>query len=405
MRQKIKADASLFLLLAIVLLCVAGFLLTLNVFQSDPIEEALGSENVINILFILEGEGKPLGSYVVMFSPLNNRAAAIAVPGDVGLILKTQDRVDRIDSVYDPANTKPLQTEIEGLLDLSIDYSLALEKDNLAKIIDLIGGVEIFIPNAIEIYGEEMLLFPSGNARLDGDKGIQYIEFELPEETQNDINLRRERFFLGLLKNLGEKNVLLKNPAVAHYFYPLLKTGMSSITRRRLFESLSALDIDRISIQSVAGTYREISNQKLLMPYYDGTVIKDVVRQAQRSLEQKNQGTLTERIFTVEILNGTTTNGLASRTAELIRGFNYDVIATGNAERNDYEKTEIIDRTGLENVAATFAGIIRCTNTRFESKIPGEDVDPGISVRTAEYRADFTLIIGKDFNGRVVTGN
>ncbi|MDR2072761.1 MAG: LCP family protein [Spirochaetaceae bacterium] len=405
MKRTIKADASLFLLLAIALLCVAGFLLTLNVFRSDPIEEALASENVINILFILEGEGKPLGAYVVMFSPLNNRAAAIAIPGDVGLILKTQDRVDRIDSAYDPANIKPLQLEIEGLLDLTINYSVVLEKEKLAKIIDLIGGVEIFIPNAIEIYEEEILLFPSGNTRLDGDKGIQYIEFELPGETQNDINLRRERFFLGLLRSLGEKNVLLKNPSVARYFYPLLKTAMSGITRRRLFESLSALDIDRISIQSVAGTYREISGQKLLMPYYDGTVIKDVVRQAQRSLEQKNQGTLMERVFTVEILNGTLTTGLASRTAELIRGFNYDVIATGNAERNDYEKTEIIDRTGQENVVTTFAGIIRCTNIRFESKIPEEDLDPGLNVRASEYKADFTLIIGRDFNGRIVTGN
>ncbi|MDR2210345.1 MAG: LCP family protein [Spirochaetaceae bacterium] len=405
MKRKIKADASLFLLLMMALVFVAGSLLTLNVFHSDPIEEALAGEDVINILFILEGDEKPLGSYVVMFSPINNRAAAIAVPGDVGLILKTRDRVDRIDSVYDPANIEPLQAEIEGLLDLSIDYSVVFEKEKLPTIIDIIGGVEIFIPAAIEIYGEETILFPSGNTRLDGDKGIQYIEFELPEETPNDINLRRERFFLGFLKSLGEKNLLFKNSSMARYFYPLLKTSMSGITRRRLFESLSTLDVDRISMQSVAGTYREISGRKLLMPYYDGTVIKDVVRQAQRSLEQKTQGTLVERVFTVEVLNGTSTTGLASRTAELIRGFNYDIIATGNAEGNDYEKTEIIDRTGLEDVVNTFAGIIRCENIRFESRLPGDDVDPGLNVRVAEYRADFTLIIGKDFNGRIVTGN
>jgi anionic cell wall polymer biosynthesis LytR-Cps2A-Psr (LCP) family protein len=403
-RKGVKTDASIFLLLAIVLVVVLGSFFTFNVLRSDPIEEALAGEEVINILFVFEAEEKPLSSYVVMYSPMNNRAAAISIPGDVGLILKTVDRVDRLDSVYDPGNIEKFKTEIQGLLELSIHYSVVFEKAKLAKIIDVIGGVEIFIPNAIEVYGEENILFPSGNTRLDGDKGIQYIEFELPEDDQNEINLRRERFFLGLLKSLGEGNALFQNRSMARYFYPLLKTGMNRLTKRRLFEALSALDIDRISIQTVAGTYREVSDQRLLIPYYDGTVIKDVVRQAQRSLAQRTQGTLEERIFTVEILNGTTTTGLASRTAELIRSFNYDVISWGNADRNDYEHTEIIDRTGLENVVNTFAGVIRCENTRFESRIPDENV-PDPNVRNTEYRADFTLIIGRDFNGRVVTGN
>ncbi|MDR1308124.1 MAG: LCP family protein [Treponema sp.] len=402
---KYKVDASVVLLLIILLVAAAGVLLALNVIRSDPIEEALVGEEVINILFVLEKEGAPLGSYVVMYSPMNNRAAAISVPGDVGLILKTSDRVDRIDSVYDPGNIETFQREIEGLLELKIAYSVVFETEKLSKIIDVIEGVEIFIPNAIEIYGEEPLLFPSGNTRLDGDKGITYITCELPGEDRNEANIRIERFFLGLLESLGESSSLFKNSSMGRHFYPLLKTGMNSLTRRRLFEALAALDVDRISIQSVAGNYREVSGRQLLFPYYDGTVIKDVARQAQRSLSQRTQGTLVERIFTVEILNGTTTTGLAGRTAELIRGFNYDIIATGNADRNDYEQTELIDRTGLENVAAAFAGIIQCKNIRFESRLSDELTDPDPAVRNSEYRADFTLVIGRDFNGRVVTGN
>jgi len=397
-----KADISIFLLIAIIVLLAGGILFTLNVLRSDPIEEALAGEELINILFVLEHEKKPLGSYVVMYSPMNNRAAAISVPGDTGQILKTVDKVDRFDSVYLPNNIEPYKTEIENLLGLSVSYSVVFETEKLAKIIDVIGGVDIFIPNAIQVYGDEVVLFPSGNITLDGDKGVQYIVFELPEEDSNDTGQRRERFFLGLLKSLGEKNELFKNPSIARYFYPFLNTRMNRLTQRKLFQALSLLDIDRINMQAVSGNYREVSGQRLLSPYYDGTVIRDVVRQAQRSLAQKTQGTLIERIFTVEILNGTATTGLASKTAELIRGFNYDVIAINNADRNDYEKTEIIDRTGMENIANSFAAVIRCKNIRSESRLPDE-TDPGIS--NAEYGADFTLILGKDFNGRVVTGD
>jgi anionic cell wall polymer biosynthesis LytR-Cps2A-Psr (LCP) family protein len=386
--------------LIIVLLLAGGILFTLNAIRSDPIEVALAGEELINILFVFEHEQKPLGSYVMMYSPMNNRAAVISISGDTGKILKTEDRVDRIDSVYRSNNIESFETEVKELLGLSISYSVVFETEKLSKIIDVIGGVDIFIPNAIEVYGEEIILFPSGNTRLDGDKGIQYLIFELPEEERSDVSLRRERFFLSFLKSLGEKNALLnKDSSVARYFYPLLKTKMNRLTQRRLFRALSTLDMDRINMQAVAGNYREMSGLRLLMPYYDGTVIRDVVRQAQGSLVQKTQGTLVERVFTVEILNGTTRTGLASRTAELIRSFNYDVISTENADRNDYEKTEIIDRTGLENAANSFAAVIQCTNIRFEPRIP-EEGEP--QIQNTEYRADFTLIVGNDFNGRVV---
>ena len=397
-----KADLSIFLLLAIVLLLAGGILFTLNTIRSDPIDEALKGEEVINILFVLEHEQKPLGSYVIMYSPMNNRAAAISIPGDTGKILRTEDKMDRLDSMYRSHKIDAFAAEINELLGLSISYSVVFEMERLAKIIDVIGGVDIFIPNAIEIYGEEIVLFPSGNITLDGDKGIQYIVFELLEEERNNASLRRERFFLALLRSLGDKNTLFNDNTVARYFYPLLKTKMNRFTQRRLFQALSSLDIERINMQAVAGNYREMSGHRLLLPYYNGTVIRDVVRQAQRSLAQRTQGTLIERIFTVEILNGTTTTGLAGRTAELIRGFNYEVISTDNADRNDYVKTEIIDRTGLENVVNSFAAVIRCDNIHFESRIPDE-AEP--QIQNPEYRADFTLILGRDFNGRVVVGN
>ena len=107
----------------------------------------------------------------------------------------------------------------------------------------------------------------------------------------------------------------------------------------------------------------------------------------------------------MEVLNGTSTIGLAGRTAELLRSFGYDVISIGNADRSDYRATQIIDRSGFRDVAETFAGIIRCENIRFESQVsddPGSDI--GINMQNLEYKADFILIIGRDFNGRYVTG-
>jgi len=162
--------------------------------------------------------------------------------------------------------------------------------------------------------------------------------------------------------------------------------------------------MDRVNIQSVGGNYREVSGKMLLIPYYDGNLVKDIVRQVLGTLTRPVEGFSSDRVFTVEVLNGTTVNGIAGRTAEILRGFGYDIISIGNADHSNYEKTVVIDRSGYESMAKDFAGIIRCKNLNFEGHSP-EDPDGEITLQSHEYRADFTLIIGRDFNGRYVTGN
>jgi hypothetical protein len=163
------------------------------------------------------------------------------------------------------------------------------------------------------------------------------------------------------------------------------------------------MDMDRINIQAVGGNLREVSGQMLLIPSYDGNLIKEYVRQALTTLTNPVDGSLTDRIFTVEVLNGTSVTGLAGRTAEVLRGFGYDIISIGNADHASYEKTVIIDRSGLEGMAKNFAGIIRCTNINFEAH-NGDNPEGEFVMQNLEYRSDFTLIIGRDFNGRYVVG-
>jgi anionic cell wall polymer biosynthesis LytR-Cps2A-Psr (LCP) family protein len=403
-----KVDASVFLLAAIVLLLAGGIVFTLFTLRSDPIEEALSGDRVINTLFVIEHDRKPLCTYVLMYYPATKRAAVFDIPGELGLIIRRINRVDRIDTVYQPGQAGVFENEIEGLLGIDINFSLIINTENLGKIADLIEGVEIFIPSPVEIYeGENSILFPSGAARLDGDKTRLYMTYELPEEGADMAVFRRQRFFLGLMKRLGEQNDALKNPAVSPIYQSLLTTDMNQRTRIRLFDEFAGIDTDRTNVQSVGGTVREVSGQTLLFPYYDGSLIKEIIRQSLGSLTRQTEGSLSERVFTVEILNGTPVNGLAGRTAELLRGFGYDVISIGNADHNDYEKTEIIDRSGYTDMVRTLGDIIRCGNIRSESPIPDNpagNIEGELNIQNFEYRSDFTLIIGRDFNGRYVSG-
>lgn len=399
-----QADASPVLLAIILVLVGAGVFFTIWTLRSDPIEDALSGDRVFNTLFVLEGEGKPLASYALMYYPGTKRAAIFDIPGELGLILKRINRVDRIDTVYDPQKITAFEGEIENLLGIDLNFTVVLDTGNLGKLVDLIEGVGLFIPAKVEDYeASPPVFFPSGLTSLDGDKARSYITYQESGDTRELSAFRRQRFFLALIKRLGEKNEELKKPAVAQIAQPLFRTGMNQRTRIRLFDELAFIDTDRVSIQSVGGNTRDVSGQTLLFPYYDGSLIKDYVREALGALTRYVEGAGTERVFTVEVLNGSGVAGLAGRTAELLRGFGYDVISIGNAGSSDYEATEIIDRSGYEDVVKTFAEIIRCERIRSESQLPETDAGMGMSLQNYEYRSDFTLIIGKDFNGRYVT--
>jgi anionic cell wall polymer biosynthesis LytR-Cps2A-Psr (LCP) family protein len=400
LRRK-KVDASVFLLVSIFLLLAGGIALTVFALRSDPVEDALSGNQVIHALFVIDRDQKPLCTYVLMYYPATRRAAIFDIPGELGLLIQRINRVDRIDRVYDPQKIGPFKAEVEGLLGIDINFSMIINTEDLGRTVDLIEGVEIFIPAPVEIYDRENpVLFPSGAVRLDGDKARLYVSYELPDEERELAVFRRQRFFLGLIKRLGEMNGVLKNPAAARIFQSLLTTDMNLRTRIRLFDEFAGLDTDRTNVQSVGGNFREVSGQTLLIPSYDGNLVKDIVRQTLGVLTRQLEGSFSDRVFTVEVLNGTAVNGLGGKTADLLRGFGYDVISIGNADRNDYEKTEIIDRSGYDEAAKTFGGIIRCGNILTETPVQ-DNQDTELNL---DYRSDFTLIIGKDFDGRYVLG-
>jgi anionic cell wall polymer biosynthesis LytR-Cps2A-Psr (LCP) family protein len=399
-----KTGASRLLLGLIILLIILGIAAAVYSLRSNPIEDALAANRVINVLFVIEEEKKPLSAYVLMYYPATRRAAIFDIPGDLGLLITRINRVDRIDRVYDSARIGSYESEIGKLLGVEINFSIVFTKENLASLVDLLEGMEIFIPLPVS-YRENgtLILFPSGITILDGDKAVVYASYSLPDEDNEMIVFRRQRFFLGLLDRIVTMNGSLKHPDSAKLYYSFFKTGMNRRTLTRLLDEFVFLDAYRINIQLVGGNLREVSGQMLVIPHWDGNLVKEVVRQTLGSLTRQTEGSV-QRTTTVEILNGTAVNGLAGRTAEMLRSFGYDIISVGNADRTNYDNTVIIHRSGDESVTKTFADVISCTNIKNEFA-PNDEPEGEMDIQPLDYKADITLIIGRDFNGRYVTGN
>ena len=404
----IKSDKSFLLLILIILLFAVGIAFSVYTFRSNPVNDAIAANRVINVLFVIENNKKPVSTYVLMYYPNTKRAAIFDIPGDLGLLLSGKKLVDRIDEAYDPTSASHpgrisgYEKEIEKLLEIDINFCIIIPKENLVSIVDLLDGVEIFIPAPVSfINDDEIILFPSGMTVLDGDKAGLYATYSLSDEDSELPVFRRQRFFIGFLNRQIQMNEKLNNPAMAKTYYSFFRTTMNQRTLKLLFNEFVHIDTDRTNIQSVGGTPREVSGQTLLIPHWEGSLIKEIVRQTLATLTREIEANETEHTLTVEVLNGTAITGLAGRTAELLRNFGYDVISIGNADRNDYDHTLITHRSGDESMMRGLAEVIRCRNIRSEVIANDGQDDPS----QVEYKADITLLIGRNFNGRHVTGN
>ena len=168
-----------------------------------------------------------------------------------------------------------------------------------------------------------------------------------------------------------------------------------------LFQYLVNIDGERLIPQGVTGTYREVDGQMLLFPDRDGETFREIINQSFIELVATGEVDY-ERIYAIEVLNGTDIQNLARNCGNIYQSFGFDVVRVANASEQNYENTVVIDHISENPMAQVIAQLIRCERV----VSPGVDEDlsqtEGIYWENSGYSVDFTIILGRDFNGRYV---
>lgn len=383
----------------IVLLIAAVLIASTGIFyfslRTDVVTDAVENETFLNMLFVLENEGQPLATYVLIYYPALRRGAMFDVPGNIGIILKTADRFGRIDSVYETSGIADYCREIENLTGISeIPVTVSMNLAQFSKATDMLGGLPVFISYPIDVEEDgERFLLPSGVVDLDGDKISSYLRYEGDVDMDTSVRNRRETTFLSFLGLLNSKYDMVFNSVFFKMFAKNFTTNLSERNFKQLLMQISEIGSEKIITSEIDGSTREVDGQKMLFPFYEGQVIKDVFQQTTALLSSEDK-TVYDRTYALEIQNGTMTQNLAQRTADLLKNFGYDVVSVRNANEANYEKTMIIDHIGNSAVAQALGKIINC------DEIQVDDIQS--SSETKSYLVDFVIILGKDFDGRRV---
>ncbi|MCF7914374.1 MAG: LCP family protein [Spirochaetaceae bacterium] len=390
------SKVAVFVFLIVAVLAAAGVFIYLQV-RTDQVAATIEENQPLKFLLVLGDEGEIEFSEVVFYQHDTGKSALIDVPLQVGMLLEDRNKIGAVQHVFQADNPELYISHVEALLGTEIDYYLYIDRQQMVHVIDLLEGLDLFIPNPVEYRGENgIVLLPSGSVTLDGEKSMLYARYQEPNERGTERIGRRQKFVQSVFKKMGDKSQYLLNDKVRDTLLKNIRTDLSKRAAATLIQSFNQLDYDQVVFQRVLGNERQVDGETLLFPYYEGKLIKETVQQTLVSLRNREVVSTEELNVTLELLNGTSRNGLAGRTSQVFRSYGYDVARVGNAEEQDYEKTIVIDWSGDISAAQQLAGIIQCKNveSRVKEAYEAPTTAPGVDV------VDVTIILGKDFDGR-----
>ena len=396
--KKLRNEQKGLLFIALILIVILAMsLFFARSLKTNSVEDSLERDTLLRTLFVVQNEdGNVLFSNVIILDTSTEKAAVINLPGYTGAIFQSLGRTDSLEAVYNELGMASYRTEVQKLLGISIPYTTMVKLEDFIRLCDMFGGMRVFIPSPIDTVSEEgdRWLLPSGAVTLDGDKIAVYLQYEEEDEAEDTIQDRYQNVMGAFLTGLHDQSFKIFNSKQNFKRFSVnLNSNISDDEEETLYSEIAQIDTESIIKQTITGSLRNVDGQQLLMPLNNGEFIKEAVKQTTYML-MSSDGTISNRIYVLEIQNGTKTQGLARRTATLYQNASYDVLSAVNADSNDYAETVIVDHIGNEAVARQVGELIRCTNIK-----QADEMEEGSS---SDSMVDFTVILGRDFNGAYV---
>jgi hypothetical protein len=200
--------------------------------------------------------------------------------------------------------------------------------------------------------------------------------------------LGNHRIFVeSIIERSDDIKILLANRRV---FGRLLKDIETNLSRKDLFvltSEMEKINTSRLLFYRMFGKNTVIKDEAFITPVENGQWLRERIAKLQKFLVDEGPAPIDDEI-NIEILNGSGNPGQAQSLRNYFLEYGFNVVHYGNALRNDYENTMVIDRIGKPSLAKRIADIINCKEVYTK-------IDKTLLI-------DVTIIIGNDFEGRSV---
>lgn len=291
---------------------------------------------------------------------------------------------------------------VEEFLGVPINYYAQVDLDSFVTMIDEIKGVKIDIPERILLdpRGErEPVWVEAGVQTLDGELALAYARNRHTAGGDVDRGSRQMQVIQAIIDRVLQFNMLptliTRAPSIYNSVSQGIQTNLSLNQAIQLGMLVLGMPRDNIKtyvIDYTQTTQENVNGMDVLRPIPDQIrILRDKVfateSGAAAPIVMQTNDSLTlakSENARVELLNGTTSSGLADTTAAYLKNQGLNIVSTGNSDQN-YVATTIILHNDTPYTLAYISSLMQVPNTRIYRKLD-----------TAS-QSDITVYIGSDW--------
>ena len=339
----------------------------------DEIPPWSGRERVTILLLGVDNRCEETGPdrtdslMLVTVDPVGKTAGILSLPRDLWVEIPGFG-VDRINnahffgevSSYPGGGPMLAQETVAATLGVQIDYYITVNFDAFRDIVDLLGGLDIDVPEAIDdpnypdnCYGYDPFQIDVGSQTLSGTQALKYARTRATDGGDVDRAERQQTVVLAARERILRQfpSLIVQAPALWQTLDANVRTTLTLDEALQL--ALLVQEIPKENIRQAVIDYnyvypeytpqgdavlvpiraniRALRDELFAPPAVPPAVIEDLPEKVQAEAAR------------IALLNGTPVFGLAGATQDYLLRQNVSIVEIGNADSATYATTQIVD--------------------------------------------------------------
>jgi LCP family protein required for cell wall assembly len=343
---------------------------------------------------------------LVSIDPPSKSALMVSLPRDLWVAIPGYGE-QRINVAHMVGGPDLAMRTVSGSLGVRVSHYARIDFRGFEQIVNTLGGVFVDVERPIkddeyptEDYGVMRIYIPPGPQWMDGKVALQFAR---SRHSENDFGRarRQQRLLVAMRERAVDSNLIVKAWELLPLAQRTVNTNFGPLELAKLAKLSSEIDRERIANLIIDTEYASpvltADGADVLVP--DRAAIQNAMNRAFSRIAAAppaqpggasgptaKAAPAPPAPTRVEVLNGTSRQGLARATADWLRQKGYEITRVDSAERADYAQTQLMAQPGREPAATALASALGLS--------PSTAVQP---LQPAAGAPDVRLVLGQNY--------
>ncbi|MBU3103781.1 LCP family protein [Clostridium gasigenes] len=305
---------------------------------------------------------------VLNYNPSTKKAQIVSIPRDTKIEVDgaydkngNSQKIWKMNAAYPIDGEKEVTLQVEKILEIKINYMVKVDYSAFRKIIDAIGGVEMYIEQDMFYDAEDQNLhinFKAGETvNLDGEEAEKFVRWRKNNDGSGFPNAdlgrieNQQKFISKAIEKCLSPSVVVKIPKILKAVSDSLDTNLDANQMLKYAMQMVKLNKEDIVMTTLQGESKDIydpvdgldisyfiynkqMNLELLKSLHSGEVTGSAGTSGKTNTVDVAEIELKSNLK-IMVLNATSINGLAGKLQAKLNELGYGNIETGNTEHQD----------------------------------------------------------------------